>query len=194
MPIAIEDTQAIRVGEIYEDSYSHPCFCVEVNDQELKGISLVDGSYPRVEDLKFSKIRKLSATEAWHWRLHGPSDKSLDMAGRWWERNKPAYLINPATRLDNLYFFALYQVEWNAAVQEHIGVPILHQWHDIDTKVFEQENAGRAEIRFTVKGRVAQARVTVMAIKSNSDWLIENLKVAVPGNEISLVNDGKTLA
>ena len=36
-------------GDIYEDVIYHPCLCVgvSVEEDELWGISLIDGSYPR---------------------------------------------------------------------------------------------------------------------------------------------------
>ena len=190
MPTTIDKLQAIQAGDIYEDSYAHPCLCVELNGQEVKGVSLVDGSYPRVEDLTYHTIRKLTVDEARHWRLFGPNDKEIDLSARWWERDKPAYLTNPASGLDNLFFFALYQVEWSPVIQAHIGNPILHQWHQLQTRIEEQDGEGRAEIQFTVKGGHEEARVNVIAFKSNNDWLIDQLTVNVNGANIVIIEHG----
>ena len=58
-------------GDIYEDSAMHPCLCVEADygDDEIWGISLVDGSYPRSCSLSHSGVRKLTVQEAWTRKL-----------------------------------------------------------------------------------------------------------------------------
>ena len=53
-------------GDIYEDVFKHPCLCVDVEKDEVWGISLIDGSYPCSCSLTHSGvIRKLSVEEAW---------------------------------------------------------------------------------------------------------------------------------
>lgn len=54
-------------GDLYEDVFYHPCLCVVAceADDEIWGISLIDGSYPRSTSLGFSAPRKLSVEEAW---------------------------------------------------------------------------------------------------------------------------------
>jgi hypothetical protein len=46
--IPIKSYDQIKPGDYYEDCGYHPCICVSVNaeDDEILGISLVDGSYP----------------------------------------------------------------------------------------------------------------------------------------------------
>ena len=58
------------LGDIYEDSAHHPCLCVEINvpNDEIWGISLVDGSYPRSCSLEHSGVRELTIEEAWRIR------------------------------------------------------------------------------------------------------------------------------
>jgi hypothetical protein len=48
MPIPIKAYSQIKIGDIYEDCGFHPCLCVKIDeeDDEVQGISLVDGSYP----------------------------------------------------------------------------------------------------------------------------------------------------
>lgn len=55
-------------GDIYEDVFYHPCLCVHasVEDDEIWGISLIDGTYPRACSLAHNDIRKLTVEEAWH--------------------------------------------------------------------------------------------------------------------------------
>jgi len=56
-----------RVGDIYEDCSSHPVLCVRVSYEEddLQGISLIDGSYPRSCSMRHCGVRKLTVAEAW---------------------------------------------------------------------------------------------------------------------------------
>ncbi len=84
MPTVISLPSDITVGEIYEDTFYHPCLCIGNDDETVWGISLVDGSYPRSEDLGRSGLRKLSPEEAWRWRTNGPTDVELEAKYRWW--------------------------------------------------------------------------------------------------------------
>ena len=84
MPIEITRPTEIKAGDLYEDSFYHPCLCIEVNGYEVWGISLIDGSYPRSEDIAPGSIRKLSLEEAWLWKTKGPVDVVLDDEFRWW--------------------------------------------------------------------------------------------------------------
>ncbi len=61
-----KDTK-ISPGDVYEDSAYHPCLCIGVDyeDDEIWGVSLIDGSAPRSCSLLNSGIRKLSVDEAW---------------------------------------------------------------------------------------------------------------------------------
>jgi hypothetical protein len=61
--------EEIAPGDIYEDTFLHPCLCVGISDGFAWGISLIDGSQPRSCDLVMSGIRKLSLAEAWEMKL-----------------------------------------------------------------------------------------------------------------------------
>jgi hypothetical protein len=54
-------------GDLYEDCAQHPCLCVGVNvaNDEIWGISLIDGSCPRSCSLAHCGVRKLGVGEAW---------------------------------------------------------------------------------------------------------------------------------
>lgn len=84
MPTDIDSESDIKVGEIYEDTFYHPCLCIGVENGLLWGISLVDGSYDRCTEIRASRPRKLSAAEAWIWRTKGPLDVELGEGARWW--------------------------------------------------------------------------------------------------------------
>ena len=45
----------LQVGSIYEDCSYHPCLCtaLDVSEDELRGISLIDGSGPRSCSIKY---------------------------------------------------------------------------------------------------------------------------------------------
>ena len=84
MPIEVNKVGQIKPGDIYEDSAFHPCICIGVENAEIWGISLVDGSYPRSEEIGLSGVRKLTTEEAWEWRTAGPQDVKADIKKKWW--------------------------------------------------------------------------------------------------------------
>lgn len=61
------DCRPFAPGDLYEDAFGHPCFCVEANvaEDELWGISLIDGTCPRSTSISHDGVRKLSIKEAW---------------------------------------------------------------------------------------------------------------------------------
>jgi hypothetical protein len=67
----LEARIGIQAGDIYEDSARHPCLCIEVDyeNDEIWGISLVDGSHPRACSLLSSGVRKMTVEEAWKRKL-----------------------------------------------------------------------------------------------------------------------------
>lgn len=75
----------LRPGDIYEDCAYHPCLCLFVDGDEVRGVSLVDGSYPRGCSIGFCGVRKLTLEEAWEWKTRGPADEELGPARRWWK-------------------------------------------------------------------------------------------------------------
>jgi hypothetical protein len=74
MPREIKTTGSLSPGDFYEDCTYHPCLCISVNegDDEICGISLVDGSSPR----------QLTFEEAVRWKLQGPADVEIDVRKR----------------------------------------------------------------------------------------------------------------
>jgi hypothetical protein len=86
MPTTVTNVSEIRPGEIYEDTAYHPCLCIAVQNGEVTGISLVDGSYPRTADIGVSNVRKLTLEEAWRWRKFGPNDVVVPADHRWWPK------------------------------------------------------------------------------------------------------------
>jgi hypothetical protein len=67
-----KQNEKIEIGDIYEDSAMHPCLTVGVDyeDDEIWGISLIDGSQPRSCSLTFSGVRKLTVDEAWNIKIN----------------------------------------------------------------------------------------------------------------------------
>lgn len=84
IPITRQNADELQPGDIYEDTFYHPCLCLSVQYLEATGISLVDGSYPRAADIGISNVRKLTLEEALHWKMHGPRDATVSPKNRWW--------------------------------------------------------------------------------------------------------------
>jgi len=80
----------VAVGDIFEDSACHPVLCTSVDyeNDDISGISLIDGSYPRSCSLRHSGVRKLTVEEAWEIRREGPAEPELREGippeRRWW--------------------------------------------------------------------------------------------------------------
>lgn len=186
MPTEVINAADIKPGDLYEDSLRHPCLCVNKTGSEISGISLVDGSYPRSDDVSHTPLRRLSIEESWYWRLNGPRDTQLSQQQRWWEK-KPSYMINPAHYLENLYFFSLYQVEWNEEALKRLGSPIKHEWHDIKSNIVDQGHAGTVKISFRICGAEREGQVHVEAHKTTNDWLFDELFLEVADEQKRLV-------
>jgi hypothetical protein len=75
----------VSPGDFYEDCSYHPCLCIRVHDDEISGVSLVDGSYPRSCDIHHCGIRKLTLDEAMWWKFYGPKDIELPQELQWWQ-------------------------------------------------------------------------------------------------------------
>ncbi len=86
----IPESERFRPGEIYEDCAYHPVLCVEVDYEEdsIRGISLIDGTYPRDCSLLHCGVRKLTVPEAWDIRINGPLPvevrSDIEEERRWW--------------------------------------------------------------------------------------------------------------
>jgi hypothetical protein len=91
------ETLGIKVGDLFEDCSFHPVLClgVDYQEDEIWGVSLIDGSYPRSCSLLHCGVRKLSEQEAWQIKLRGPSDENdaalIALERRWWN-------VNPALK------------------------------------------------------------------------------------------------
>ncbi len=60
-------TDLFAPGDVYEDVFYHPCLALGVSYEadEIWGISLIDGSYPRCMSLAQNDIRKISLNGVW---------------------------------------------------------------------------------------------------------------------------------
>ena len=54
----------IRPGELYEDCSYHPVLCTHRDGDEVSGISLLDGSQPRVCSIDRCGVRRLTVADA----------------------------------------------------------------------------------------------------------------------------------
>lgn len=90
MPKRLESYKQIGPGDFFEDCAYHPCICVSVNaeDDEILGISLVDGSYPRACSVKHCGLQLLSLEEVMIWKLNGPAEGDVPKNKRWWKKGK----------------------------------------------------------------------------------------------------------
>jgi len=96
MLLLVEKEEDIKAGDYYEDCAYHPCLCIRVDDDEVSGISLIDGLYPRSCSVFGCAIRKLSRKESQEWKFHGPSDIELEKEHQWWfPNNKVAEFYAP---------------------------------------------------------------------------------------------------
>ena len=81
-----------HIGDLYEDGGYNPCLCCAIDAREgvdFYGISLVDGSMPRMADIRHAQ--RLTPAEAWIWRTLGPQgypkeqiDVDFAVRHRWW--------------------------------------------------------------------------------------------------------------
>ena len=46
----------ISPRDLYEGTFYHPCLCIAVENKEVTGISLIDGSYPRAADIGVNNV------------------------------------------------------------------------------------------------------------------------------------------
>lgn len=91
--IKAERRLRLKVGDIYESCSYHPVFClgVDYKGDEIWGISLIDGTYPRACSLVHCGVRKLTPKQAWEIRTCGPDDldarRKIPLDRRWWNKN-----------------------------------------------------------------------------------------------------------
>jgi hypothetical protein len=86
--IEAQKSLEIKPGDIYEDCAYHPVLCVEVDykNDEIWGISLIDGSQPRSCSVLHCGVRKLTVDEAWEIKRFGPSAPEVRqrVKNKWW--------------------------------------------------------------------------------------------------------------
>ncbi len=87
MPVDVTTIGDLEPGDFYEDCGYHPCLCIRVSDEEIAGVSLVDGSYPRACDIRHCGVRKLTFEEAMRWKFWGPLDKEVPYERQWWRND-----------------------------------------------------------------------------------------------------------
>lgn len=80
----LKNNNEIKIGDIYESCSFHPCLCVEIDEDNIYGISLVNGSYPMGCSIENCAVRILSVEEALKWKLFGPQDFNLEKEYQWW--------------------------------------------------------------------------------------------------------------
>jgi hypothetical protein len=88
MPTPVRSAADLAAGDYYEDCAFHPCICIRVHGDdgdEVNGISLVDGSWPRACSIGLCGVRKLTLAEALQWRFFGPPDQTVPRDKRWWQ-------------------------------------------------------------------------------------------------------------
>ena len=85
MPTAVNIPKDISPGDYYENCFFHPCLCIRVDDDELLGVSLVDGRYPCSCSIRHCGVRKLNLAEALHWKFFGPEDRTVPNDCQWWD-------------------------------------------------------------------------------------------------------------
>ena len=89
MPRLVKSYAEIKIGDLYEDCFYHPCYCVkiDVDGDEVSGISLIDGSFPRCCSVEHCGIRLLSLEEAIIWKHQGPQDVEPNaIEVKWWTK------------------------------------------------------------------------------------------------------------
>jgi hypothetical protein len=86
MSTPIKSYSQLKIGDYYEDCAYHPCICTHISeaDDEVQGISLVDGSYPRACSVTHCDLHLLSLEEAISWKLKGPPEGGVPEKKRWW--------------------------------------------------------------------------------------------------------------
>ena|SRR5882724_2632199 len=95
MPTPVNIPKDIRPGDYYEDCYFHPCLCIGVDDDELLGVSLVNGTDPRGCSIGHCSVRRLSLAEALHWKFFGPADQVVPDDRQWWYSSPKVEWLKP---------------------------------------------------------------------------------------------------
>jgi hypothetical protein len=84
---------ALKPGDIYESCSYHPVLClgVDYKQDEIWGISLIDGTHPMSCSLVHCGVRKLTPKQAWAIKVNGPSEpearERISQKKRWWSKS-----------------------------------------------------------------------------------------------------------
>lgn len=82
-----------HIGDFYEDCMFHPCLVTYVKGDDLRGISLIDGSEPRGCSIQYCCPRKLTMKQVLRIKENGPicyNDKEKEVYAKqfpervWW--------------------------------------------------------------------------------------------------------------
>jgi hypothetical protein len=77
----IDSSSDIAIGEIYQSCSYHPCVCVYVDDDQLFGISLIDGHYGCGCSIRSCGPLKLTVQEALEIKFLGEKSSLLQKWG-----------------------------------------------------------------------------------------------------------------
>jgi hypothetical protein len=86
----------LKPGDIYESCSCHPVLClgIDYRQDQIWGISLIDGSTHHRCSLVLCGVKKLTPKMAWKIKMCGPSDpdvrKLIPPERHWWNSNTEA--------------------------------------------------------------------------------------------------------
>lgn len=80
--------RGLTPGGLYEDCAYHPCLTMGVDGEQddIWGISLIDGTWPRSCSLRCCGVVSLSLAQAWCWKMRGPQypGDEVEITRHWW--------------------------------------------------------------------------------------------------------------
>lgn len=81
----------LQIKDFYEDCGYHPCICISIENDNVTGISLIDGGV-RSCGLHSCGIRILTFEQALQWKKYGPRASGTDeqsnidlIKHKWWK-------------------------------------------------------------------------------------------------------------
>jgi hypothetical protein len=87
---------SIKPGDIFESCSYHPVLCIGVDykNDNIWGVSLINGQYPMSCSLLHCGVKKLTPKQAWLIKVTGPVDvevrESFSPDNRWWSKSGDA--------------------------------------------------------------------------------------------------------
>lgn len=187
--------ETFQPGDIYEDCAFHPCLCVKVDGDSISGISLIDGSSPRLCSLAHCGVRKLSLEEAMIWKTQGPQDipEGCEItADRQWWWPKPPQGINPGLWVEFFFESSLRFVR--TFLRQQLGDGIAG-WSESAAEFddYSSELGRYAKASYSVTGSKASARVSLEAEREGRQWPIRKISVLIDGENLPLVFEGEAV-